>query len=212
MLGGTGWLRFDFPYAHARPSGCSIEFGDATTVGSLPTSTFNFPAMNHYALEVDRFSRLLLGEDVPSWPIEDAVYTLRTIESLFESARSGKWLQRAGALVGPTAQRGFFLDDKDAFLMTVALSLLIIRAHARELPQQANNNKTVWDGVYSEAQAARGGTLYNASCSGCHRRDLSGFEGALKGQRFMDHWREDSLDSSVFQHLEIHAAKRPWVL
>src|SRR5262249_1549094 len=91
VLGATGWLRFDFPYAHARPSACSIEFGDATTVGSLPTSTFNFAPMNHYALEVDRFSRLLLGHDVPRWPIEDAVHTLRTIEALFESARSGNW-------------------------------------------------------------------------------------------------------------------------
>jgi predicted dehydrogenase len=91
VLGATGWLRFDFPYAHARPSACSIEFGDASTVGSLPTSTFSFPPVNHYALEVDRFSRLLLGHNVPSWPIEDAVSTLRTIEALFESVRTGTW-------------------------------------------------------------------------------------------------------------------------
>src|SRR5439155_7754954 len=50
VLGGSGWLRFNFPYAHARPSACSIELGDASTVGSLPTSTFNFEPMNHYAL------------------------------------------------------------------------------------------------------------------------------------------------------------------
>ena len=91
VLGGSGWLRFDFPYAHARPSACSIELSDASTVGSLPTSTFNFEPMNHYALEVDRFSRLLLGYDVPSWPIEDAVRTLRTIEALFKSGRTGTW-------------------------------------------------------------------------------------------------------------------------
>ena len=90
VLGGTGWLRFDFPYAHARPAAC-YEVGDASTVGSLPTSTFKFEPMNHYALEVDRFSRLLLGHNVPGWPIEDAVNTLRTIEALFESARTGSW-------------------------------------------------------------------------------------------------------------------------
>jgi predicted dehydrogenase len=91
VLGGSGWLRFNFPYAHARPSACFVQFGDASTVGSLPTSTFYFEPMNHYALEVDRFSRLLLGHDVPSWPIEDAVRTLRTIEALFESGRTGTW-------------------------------------------------------------------------------------------------------------------------
>ena len=87
VLGGSGWLRFNFPYA--RPSACSIELGDASTVGSLPTSTFNFEPMNHYALEVDRFSRLLFGYDVRQ--IEDAVRTLRTIETLFKSGRTGAW-------------------------------------------------------------------------------------------------------------------------
>jgi predicted dehydrogenase len=91
VLGATGWLRLNFPYAHARPSACSIELGDTSTVGSLPSSTFNFEPLNHYSLEVERFSRLLLGHKVPSWPIEDAIRTLHTIEALFESARNGAW-------------------------------------------------------------------------------------------------------------------------
>jgi predicted dehydrogenase len=91
VLGSTGWMRFDFPYAHARPTPCSVDVGDASTVGSLPNTTFRYEPANHYALEVDRFSRLLLEQDVPSWPIEDAVHTLRTIEALFESTRSGTW-------------------------------------------------------------------------------------------------------------------------
>src|SRR5438876_12240854 len=33
VLGAAGWLRFDFPYAHARPSACSIELGAASSVG-----------------------------------------------------------------------------------------------------------------------------------------------------------------------------------
>jgi predicted dehydrogenase len=91
VLGATGWLRFNFPYAHARPSPCLIELGDSSTVGSFPSSSFEFEPLNQYALEVDRFSRLLLGHDVPSWPIEDAVHTLRTIEALFESAHNAAW-------------------------------------------------------------------------------------------------------------------------
>jgi predicted dehydrogenase len=91
VLGSTGWLRFDFPYAHARPSACSVEVGDSSTVGSLPNTIFRYEPANHYALEVDRFSRLLLKQNVPGWPIEDAVNTLRTIEALFESTRTGSW-------------------------------------------------------------------------------------------------------------------------
>jgi mono/diheme cytochrome c family protein len=82
---------------------------------------------------------------------------------------------------------------KRFFIIAVVLSILTIPSRAKML-QQANN-KTVWDGVYSEEQAQRGSNFYNAACSSCHRRDLSGFEGALKGQRFMDRWREDSLES-----------------
>lgn len=45
--------------------------------------------------------------------------------------------------------------------------------------------KTVAAGVYTDAQAARGATTYETSCSGCHQADLSGGTGpALKEQRF----------------------------
>ena len=36
-------------------------------------------------------SRLLLGEAVPSWPIEDSLDIVRTTEALIESARTGHW-------------------------------------------------------------------------------------------------------------------------
>jgi len=92
VLGAKGWLRFDFPCAHARPHACSIDLGDAQTVGSFPTTTFKFEPVNQYARQVERFSRLILGEKVPSWPIEDSLRILRTIESLFESARTSAWV------------------------------------------------------------------------------------------------------------------------
>ena len=91
VLGGNGWQQLDFPYAHARPTACSIDLGEAGSVGSFPTATFAFEPVNQYPLQVERFSRLLLGHDVPSWPIEDALATLRTIEALFASGRSGGW-------------------------------------------------------------------------------------------------------------------------
>ena len=55
--------------------------------------------------------------------------------------------------------------------------------------------KTVWDGVYTSDQAARGEAAYADSCSGCHRDDLRGYNGVLVGGRFMDSWREDTLNS-----------------
>ena len=91
VLGDQGWLRCDFPYAQARPTVCRLEVGDASSVGALPTHVEAFEPVNQYALQIDRFSRLLQGEATPSWPIEDALITLRTIEAIFDSARDGAW-------------------------------------------------------------------------------------------------------------------------
>src|SRR5207237_1297456 len=45
--------------------------------------------------------------------------------------------------------------------------------------------RTVADGVYTDAQASRGAAAYDLTCSGCHRPDLGGGTGpSLKEQRF----------------------------
>jgi len=91
VLGSAGWLRMNFGFAHARPTACQIEVGDAGSVGAFPSTTYTFEPANHYLLQSERFSRRLLGQPVPSWPIEDALNTLRTIEALFASAREDGW-------------------------------------------------------------------------------------------------------------------------
>ncbi len=53
--------------------------------------------------------------------------------------------------------------------------------------------KTVWDGVYSPAQAERGKATYSRSCATCHGEDLGGYQAILKGDHFMTQWRETSL-------------------
>jgi mono/diheme cytochrome c family protein len=54
----------------------------------------------------------------------------------------------------------------------------------------AQASKTVWDGVYSEAQSMRGRELYNSKCLSCHGADLSGGEMAppLVGIGFQSNW------------------------
>jgi len=51
----------------------------------------------------------------------------------------------------------------------------------------------IWQGVYTEAQAARGLTEYTTHCARCHRDDLSAYNDILKGRRFMEKYRESSL-------------------
>jgi S-disulfanyl-L-cysteine oxidoreductase SoxD len=55
--------------------------------------------------------------------------------------------------------------------------------------------RTVWDGIYSPAQAANGLALMG-QCRNCHGADMSGGQApALRGPKFMDYWREDTMDS-----------------
>jgi len=55
--------------------------------------------------------------------------------------------------------------------------------------------KTVWDGVYTETQAQRGRTAFTQYCERCHKQDLLGIEGAMKGDFFMERRREDVLET-----------------
>jgi mono/diheme cytochrome c family protein len=61
---------------------------------------------------------------------------------------------------------------------------------------QSPGRKTVWDGVYTAAQAARGKEAYTENCSKCHGDTLAGTaNNALQGTDFMDRWREDNVES-----------------
>jgi quinoprotein glucose dehydrogenase len=50
--------------------------------------------------------------------------------------------------------------------------------------------KSIWDGVFSDAQAARGKALYSENCASCHGGELTGGEMAppLAGGEFMAGW------------------------
>jgi len=55
---------------------------------------------------------------------------------------------------------------------------------------------SIWDGVYSDAQAERGHTLYMQNCSRCHGAGLSGnFETPPLMGRFMPYWSGSTLDA-----------------
>jgi mono/diheme cytochrome c family protein len=63
--------------------------------------------------------------------------------------------------------------------------------------QDSDRLVSVWDGVYTRAQAERGKATFDVSCSRCHNADLSGSERgpALTGEKFMSNWRDGSLDA-----------------
>src|SRR5437870_47911 len=70
--------------------------------------------------------------------------------------------------------------------VAIAASLLLLTSSALTVRPVHGQTRTVWDGVFSEAQALRGGPVYDEKCSGCHEKDLSGtgMAGELAGPAF----------------------------
>ncbi len=63
---------------------------------------------------------------------------------------------------------------------------------------------SVWDGVYTAEQAARGAPLYVGECAECHGEDLAGLDmaPALVGEEFLYNW--DGLPlGDLFERLRV---------
>ena len=89
-------------------------------------------------------------------------------------------------------QRFLRISGSAAGASAVAAWLLLGSSAAHAGQQE---RVTVWDGVYTTAQAARGKLVYDGNCGACHLPDMSGSDEArpLAGERFMQDWREDTL-------------------
>jgi S-disulfanyl-L-cysteine oxidoreductase SoxD len=78
------------------------------------------------------------------------------------------------------------------FVLCLTLVAMAAMAQAQE-PVKRADGKTVWDGVYTAAQAARGQAQFEATCRSCHR------EGPRKGEAFMRDWQGTGLDGLFSQ-------------
>jgi len=58
--------------------------------------------------------------------------------------------------------------------------------------QTGTPRRTVWDGVYTEAQAARGMTAFGQSCAGCHALAAQG-KAPLVGDAFWKSFAQKSV-------------------
>jgi|HubBroStandDraft_6_1064221.scaffolds.fasta_scaffold822524_2 hypothetical protein len=96
-------------------------------------------------------------------------------------------------------------------LLAVASATPLTPVLAQDTASKAYNgiptNKTIWDGIYTEDQAAAGQMIYASGCSVCHGKQLEGVpdEGnpALAAASFMIEWDGQTM-ADLVRH--IHAA------
>jgi len=71
--------------------------------------------------------------------------------------------------------------------------------------------RTVWDGVYTDAQAERGRASYQQSCAACHREDLRGDSTApsLVGESFTFLWGDMEVGELLARMQKVMPPERP---
>ena len=88
-----------------------------------------------------------------------------------------------------------------SFVVVLTLASIACLVFASRLPasQGGASGGTVWDGIFTEAQASRGEAAYGRSCAACHKEDLlgAGTAPALAGDAFFQRWNESTVDDVV---------------
>jgi mono/diheme cytochrome c family protein len=76
------------------------------------------------------------------------------------------------------------------------LTAALLFALAALMQAQAQTARTVQDGVFADAQAARGQALYAQRCAGCHGPAMAGAQAPpLAGDAFVARWRMEPLSA-----------------
>ena len=88
--------------------------------------------------------------------------------------------------------------------LAIAIVPFVTVMTLRPVVRAQEMTKSVWDGIYTQAQADRGKQLYSDACASCHGPELTGGEMAppLVGGDFQSDWNGLSL-GDLFERMRI---------
>jgi mono/diheme cytochrome c family protein len=83
--------------------------------------------------------------------------------------------------------------------LIAAFSLWAMLGACTVLHAQGSGQRSIWDGIYTLAQADRGKAVYANHCGKCHGDDLEGHDEVpeLGGAHFMADWEDQSIADLV---------------
>lgn len=96
-------------------------------------------------------------------------------------------------------------------LLVIGAAVVAVTAFARPAAHAMLGDRTTMDSVYSAAQAGRGESLYNVSCTKCHGATLAGTDsaGPLVGPDFLGSWTGLTLDQLFKKTYETMPSDNP---
>ncbi|MDB4881794.1 MAG: oxidoreductase domain protein [Gemmatimonadetes bacterium] len=89
--GTTGRIEVQIPFNAPNDRPCRIFVDDGRELGDASAQAIEFPTVDQYTLQGDRFSDAVRGLGPVPVPLEDAIANMAVIDALFRSAESGKW-------------------------------------------------------------------------------------------------------------------------
>jgi predicted dehydrogenase len=87
ILGTNGRIDIEFPFTSPAEKPAKIYYHTGSDFNELV-----FDASNQYTIQGDLFSQAILNDTPVPTPIEDGVANMRVIERIFESSKTGTWL------------------------------------------------------------------------------------------------------------------------
>ncbi|MDW7745693.1 Gfo/Idh/MocA family oxidoreductase [Halomonas sp.] len=91
LIGSQGSVDLPLPFIAPNDRPTTLAFDDASDLYACHPREIIFETIDQYLCEIDHFSRVVRGEEVPGFGIADAVANMRVVDALFVSARSGTW-------------------------------------------------------------------------------------------------------------------------
>lgn len=92
LFGTKGHLEVRIPFNAPNDRACTVS----QDIGSIlldEITTHSYPVMDQYTLMSDAFSRAILSNGEVPVPLEDALNNTKVLSAIFESAKSGQWVE-----------------------------------------------------------------------------------------------------------------------
>jgi predicted dehydrogenase len=88
MFGDRGRIEVEVPFNAPPDRRCRIFVDDGSRFASEAATTIDFPPVNQYTLQAERFADAVAGRAAVPVTLEDAVANMAVIDALFRSAQT----------------------------------------------------------------------------------------------------------------------------
>ncbi len=91
ILGTEGRIEMDIPFTPLEHETSHVAVAEGAKRGRDLSEEFLFEGINQYTLQGDHFARVIRGEALLEFPLEDACRNMAVIDAIYRSGESGGW-------------------------------------------------------------------------------------------------------------------------